>query len=305
MNCNADIRDIFFNNIKKIFLKNTKYFICTNDADVLALKQLKKNRRFIDAGVAEQNLINIAAGLASQSKLPIIYGFCTFLTFRCYEQIKFNIASHNLNCKIVGIGPGLSFSNDGPTHHGIQDLYLMYLIPEMEVINISDNNLANIISKKLNSIKGPVYIRLDKGVCDFNRNINYDLNIGFNYTIKNKNSKILVITTGSIINSINRASLDQGKTNVINFFKFKNYNKLLFKKEIIKYKKILIIDENAYSGGIIPIINSLLIDLNFKGNVKHLSLPDKQFFRYSTSRESLLKEFKLDLSNIKKFIDNC
>ena len=59
-----------------------------------------------------------------------IYGFCTFLSFRCYEQLKFSLASHKSNTKIVGIGPGYSFSNDGPTHHGIQDLYLMYLIPE-------------------------------------------------------------------------------------------------------------------------------------------------------------------------------
>ena len=131
----GDVRDIFFNNIKKIFFKNNKNYILTNDSDVFALKSLRNNRRFIDAGVAEQNLINISAGLAKFNKLPIVYGFCSFLTFRCYEQLRFNIASHNLNVKIVGIGPGFSFSYDGPTHHGTQDVYLMYLIPEFEIYN--------------------------------------------------------------------------------------------------------------------------------------------------------------------------
>ena len=145
-NKSHDIRDVFFNNVKKIFLKNKRNYILTNDSDVFALKNLRNNKRFIDAGVAEQNLINISAGLAKYGKLPLVYGFCTFLTFRCYEQLRFNIASHNLNIKIIGIGPGFSFPYDGPTHHGTQDIYLMYLIPEFEIYNISDNNLANEIS---------------------------------------------------------------------------------------------------------------------------------------------------------------
>ena len=153
MKFTQDIRDIFFNNIRKTFKKNKNFYILTNDADVHALRVLRKEKRFIDAGVAEQNLVNIASGISKKNSLALIYGFCTFLTFRCYEQIKFSLASHNSNCKIVGIGPGYSFSNDGPTHHGIQDIYLMYLIPEMEIYNISDNNLAEKISRNILKIK--------------------------------------------------------------------------------------------------------------------------------------------------------
>ena len=86
-----------------------------------------------------------------------MFGFCTFLTFRCYEQLKFNIGSHNQNVKVVGIGPGYSFSYDGPTHHGIQDICLMNLIPEFEVINISDNNLCNVVSKSLKNKRSFLY----------------------------------------------------------------------------------------------------------------------------------------------------
>ena len=170
-----DIRDIFFENIRDQFLKDKKMHILTNDADVYSLQSIKTNKRFIDAGVAEQNLVNMAAGLGANNKKTLVYGFCTFLTFRCYEQLKFNIASHNANCKIIGVGPGFSFSNDGPTHHGIQDIQLFNLIPEFEIINISDNNLANIVSKNLFKIKGPVYVRLEKGVQNYNSNIIYNL----------------------------------------------------------------------------------------------------------------------------------
>ena len=76
-----DIRDVF-DNIKKTFLKDNKTFILTNDADVYSLQKIKNNKRFIDAGVAEQNLINIASGISSSKKKSLVYGFLyNFLTF--------------------------------------------------------------------------------------------------------------------------------------------------------------------------------------------------------------------------------
>ena len=79
-----DIRDIFFNNIKDLFKRDSSFYILTNDADVHALKNLRSHSRFIYAGVAEQNLINIASGISSNKNTALIYGFCTFLSFRCY-----------------------------------------------------------------------------------------------------------------------------------------------------------------------------------------------------------------------------
>ena len=145
-------------------MSDKSFYILTNDADVHALRSIKKNNRFIDVGVAEQNLINVASGLCSNNGKSLVYGFCTFLTFRCYEQIKFNLASHKMNCKIVGIGPGYSFPYDGPTHHGVQDLFLMYLIPEMEVFNIADNNLSNHVLKTLIGLMDPHILGLIKEI---------------------------------------------------------------------------------------------------------------------------------------------
>tara|TARA_B100000959_G_C14876361_1_gene580590 strand:+ start:149 stop:1066 length:918 start_codon:yes stop_codon:yes gene_type:complete len=297
-----DIRDIFFDNIKSIFLKNKNFYICTNDADVFSLNKIKQKKRFINVGVAEQNLINISAGLASQKKIPLIFGFCTFLTFRCYEQIKFNISSHNLNCKIVGIGPGFSFPYDGPTHHGIQDLYLMYLIPEMEVINISDNNLADKISKNILKINGPVYIRLDKGVSNFNEKVSYNLKKGFEYTCLKKGNKKLILSTGTIIKTANEVSKHSKECDVINFFRYKNFDRALLKKIFKKYKKIIVFDENTYNGGISPIVNDMIININFRGKIKYLTLPDKQIFLYDTNRTKLLEKFKLDFYNLHKLV---
>lgn len=295
----SDIRDIFFENIKKQFIKNKNFYLITNDVDLFSLKSIKKNKRFLDIGVAEQNMINISAGIASNKKKNVlVYGFCTFLSFRCYEQIKFNIASHNLNCKLVGIGPGFSFPNDGPTHHGIQDLYLMYLIPEFEIINISDNNLANHISKNLSNISGPVYVRIDKGKCDFNSDILYNFKKGFEYTIKKRNSKKLVITTGYINKIANNVALENN-CDVINIFRFKKFDEKKFVNNIKIYSKITIFDENTYSGGITPIIQKIIIKYKLDIKINFLTLPDEQIFVYSNTREQMLKKFGLTEKNLK------
>lgn len=296
-----DIRDIFFNNVKNTFKKDKNFYILTNDADVHALRILRSEKRFIDAGVAEQNLINIASGISKKNSTALIYGFCTFLTFRCYEQIKFSLASHNSNCKIVGIGPGYSFPNDGPTHHGIQDIYLMYLIPEMEIYNIADNNLANVVSKKINQIKGPAYIRLDKGIQNYNQNIDYNLHDGFNLILNNKNKKNLIISSGYFCNlAVEEAKLTS-KVSVINLFKLKKFNEKKLIREVNKYKKIIIYDESTISGGISPILISLFNKYDIRIKVQILASPDIQLFKYSLERLDILKHLKIYKSNLRKY----
>lgn len=295
---NKDIRDIFFDNIRSKFIKNNNIFILTNDADVFSLKKSRKHKRFIDVGVSEQNLINVASGLSKSKKISIIYGFCTFLTFRCYEQIKFNIASHKLECKIIGVGPGFSFSNDGPTHHAIQDIMLMYLIPEMEIINVSDNILADTVSKKILLTKGPLYVRLDKGNLNYIKNVSYDLNKGFEYIYKIKNAKKLIITTGYFCKNSIKLAKKQKNIDVINFFRFKKFNKKLFISKIAKYKKIIVYDENTFHGGISTIIENLTRRSKKNVNISYLNVPNLQLFKYSQSRERIHKILNISYDNL-------
>ena len=300
----GDVRDVFFNNIKKKFINNKSLYILTNDADVFALKSLRKDKRFVDVGVAEQNLINIASGIAKNKKKPIVYGFCTFLTFRCYEQLRFNIGSHNLDVKIVGVGPGYSFAYDGPTHHGTQDIYLMYLIPEFEIYNISDNNLANLVSKNIYKIKGPAYIRLDKGNLEYNSNIKYNIKKGFELTSLAKIKKTLIITTGYFCKIANEVSHDLNSVAVLNLFKFKNFDKKKFFKIIQEYKNIIIFDENSKNGGITAILSNIFIENNLHLKVKILASKDTQSFFYYQQRDLILKKLDLTKKKLKNIIDN-
>ena len=146
---NKDMRDAFFDEIYLESFKNPDLIVITNDMDIFSLRKLKKQRpnQFINVGVAEQNMINIASGLASTGMKVIIYGIAPFVVFRCFEQIKMNICSMNLPVSIVGIGSGVSFAFDGPTHHAIQDISVMNALPEMSILN--PLKLSNQFKKQL------------------------------------------------------------------------------------------------------------------------------------------------------------
>ena len=298
---NLDIRDVFFEEIKKFFLKDNNFYILTNDADVFSLQQIKNHKRFIDAGVCEQNLINIASGLARKNKKVLIYGFCNFLCHRAYEQIKINIASMNLPVAIVGIGPGFSFPYDGPTHHGIQDISNILNIPEFEIYNLSDNKFAEYMARNIFKISGPKYIRLEKGICSV-RFKKTDLKNGFNFFPLSKKKNTLIITTGFFSDLAMKSLINYKNCNFVCMLKLKKFNKKKLSSILKGYKKILVYDENTFYGGISPIINKLIIESNLvKQKIYYLTCPEeKQIFKYSTDRMKVLEDLGIGKVGLKK-----
>ena len=178
----------------------------------------------------------------------------------------------------------------------------MYLIPEFEILNISDNNLADLISKNINKIKGPTYIRLDKGNQEYNTNIKYNLDKGFEITSNAKVKKTLIITTGYFCKAANEVSYDFNSVSVLNIFRFKNFDKKKFIKIIKKYKNIIIFDENSKNGGIAAILSNIFIENSLHLKVKILASEDIQSFFYSQTREDILKRLGLNKEKLKKII---
>ena len=160
-----DIRDAFFDQIYLRGSDNKDIIVLSADMDAFSLRNFSKDfpNQYINVGVSEQNMINIAAGLALSGKTVFCYSIASFATLRCYEQIKVNLCSLNLPVIIVGAGAGFSFGYDGPTHHGLQDLSSMRLLPEMSILELSSNELAKKSVDFSIENKGPTYIRLDKG----------------------------------------------------------------------------------------------------------------------------------------------
>ena len=125
-----DVRDVFFDTIYQQCKNDPNLIIISADMDAFSLRKIAKEfpNQYLNVGVSEQNMINVAAGMALFGKRVLCYSIASFATLRCFEQIKVNLCSLNLPVTIVGAGAGFSFGYDGPTHHGHQDLAAMRLL---------------------------------------------------------------------------------------------------------------------------------------------------------------------------------
>jgi transketolase len=119
-------------------------------------------KRYLNAGVAEQNMTGIAAGLALAGKTVFTYSIANFPVMRCLEQIRNDVCYHDLNVKIVSVGGGLAYGSHGYTHHGVEDLAVMSVMPNMTVVAPGDPVEARAATTALAGARGPAYLRLGK-----------------------------------------------------------------------------------------------------------------------------------------------
>lgn len=119
--------------------------------------------RFVNAGVAEQNMLGLAAGLAIAGKNVFVYSLANFPTFRCYEQLRNDIAYHRLNVTVVAVGGGLAYGGHGYSHHAVEDLGAVRLLPHTTVIAPGDPHEAAWATRELARHVGPAYLRLGRG----------------------------------------------------------------------------------------------------------------------------------------------
>ncbi len=117
----------------------------------------------INTGIAEQNMMGVAAGMALAGKKVFVYSIVPFATMRCFEQIRVDVCYQNLDVTIIGVGGGFAYGTLGTTHFGSEDLSLMRSLPNMKVVAPADPKEAEILSKQILNERGPWYIRLNRG----------------------------------------------------------------------------------------------------------------------------------------------
>ncbi len=154
-------RDSFFSKLFKLAKEDKRIVVVTADCGAPALDQWREELpcQFINVGIAEQQMIALAAGLALEGKRPYCYAIAPFATLRCYEFIRVDVSLMNLPIVIVGVGAGLSYAEAGPTHHATEDIACMRALPNMKIASISYNHQID----KVLTTEGSMYVRLDRG----------------------------------------------------------------------------------------------------------------------------------------------
>jgi transketolase len=306
------MRDVIIEKIYKMMINNKRIYFLTGDMGAPALDKIKEKfeDRFINIGIAEQNLVNVSTGLALEGYCVFAYAIAPFF-MRAYEQIRINLSlsAHfrQINVNLIGVGAGVSYDVSGPTHHCIEDLIIMRALPNIVVFSPCDVNVSAKFVEYSVNVAMPKYIRLDgkplPDVYKKNAKINWDK--GFSQL--NEGDDVCIISTGFMTQISLRviSVLNKKKRNIglIDIFLIKPFNENALYQKIKKYKCIVTIEEAFVDkGGLDSVILSCLNRNNSCIKVISLGFKDQYLFRFG-NRESLYNLAGIDVNTIVRRID--
>ena len=250
--------------------------------------------RFINVGIAEQNMIGISAGLATTGKIPFASTFAMFAAGRAYDQIRNSVAYPKLNVKICGTHAGVTVGEDGATHQMLEDLSLMRSIPNMTVLCTSDDVQTRWAIKEMAKIDGPVYIRLARVATPVIYNENQKFEIGKMVQIGD-GTDATVFATGVEVAEALKAKEELEKENinirVVDVHTIKPIDREMIIKCARETKKLITIEDHSIIGGLGIAVCEVLSE-ECPTKVVRMGMQDR--FGKSGKAEQLLKYFKLD-----------
>ncbi len=303
---NVAMRDAFLNGLYDIAIRDRRVMLLTDDLGATSLDKFRRDlsSQYINVGIAEQNMVNVAAGLALGGKIVFMYGIAPFVTLRCYEQIKVDLCYMNLPVTCLGVGAGYAYDTAGPTHQAIEDVAAIAAFPGITIVNLSDNVMATAFAEIAYKSPGPKYIRFDREKFPLiydGRSINFSEGLASLKTGRD----LTIIATGMMVHQaftvaeeLAKHSIDAG---IIDLYRIKPVNEGLLLKLIEQSKQIVTMEENLLTGGIGSIIAGILADNDKSLRLKRIGIPDKYYFEYG-GRKHLHKLLGLDNDTIVKKI---
>jgi len=270
--------------------------------------------RFIQTGVAEQNMASVASGMAAMGKIPFMTSFAIFSPGRNWEQIRTTIAYNNTNVKIVGSHAGVVTGPDGGSHQMLEDIALMRVIPRITVFSPADFEEAKQMTLEAVKIKGPVYIRLSRIAVPELDKVELELKGSFREEERSdgrgmtpENSVITnqvgIIATGHLVHQAIQASQELKKegieTKVLNLSVIKPLDEKIILEFVKKFKEVVTVEDHQLAGGMGSAVAEFLAQ-NHPIKIKFIAVKDQ--FGQSGKPEELLRHYELDALAIKKVV---
>ncbi len=231
--------------------------------------------RYVNVGVAEQNLISIGAGLALTGKKVFLYSIINFLTFRALEQIRQDICYHRLDAHLIGVGAGFGYKGAGYSHYAIEDIAIMQSLPYMRIYSPADAFQLDLVMQEIKNLKGPSYVRLGKHHEKFCAPLKGSLHEGFIY---HQGSAIVCVVLGDLLYDL----LDL----VSGYFGTKGVNPTIFSAALLKpfngnwlktvalnASKIFVFEHHKASG-LTALIKNMKIEHNLQASIESYALQE-------------------------------
>ena len=296
------MRDTFIDKLLELALKDPRIMLVTGDLGFGVFDKYRDlcSTQFLNAGVAEQNMVATAAGLAASGKIPFACSFAVFITGRAYGQIRLNAGISHLNMKLVGSHGGLLTGEDGASHQSLEDISLMRGIPGMVVIQPADFIEAKKATIEIAKYKGPVYLRLTRGKVPIINKENYKFKIGKGLTLK-EGKDIAIIATGALVNEALKAHDELKKqkisARIINIHTIKPIDKDLILKAAKETKAIITAEDHSINGGLGSAVAEMLAE-NCLAKMERIGVKD--VFGESGQPSELYEKYGLTSDNIVK-----
>lgn len=259
--------------------------------------------RFFNVGIAEQNLMGMAAGLSNVGFVPFASTFAVFATGRAFEIIRNSICYPKANVKIAATHAGITVGEDGGSHQSIEDIALMNSLPNMTVIVPADHREAMQATKAAAEIYGPVYLRYGRCNTEDIFDDNYKFEIGKGVEVK-KGNDITVIATGMMVakalGAAKELEEDGISVRVINMSTIKPIDREIIVKAAKETKAIITAEEHSIIGGLGAMVSSVVCDecptrvrmIGIKDVFGQSGNPDELMKKYNLTSEAIIKEVK-------------
>ncbi len=299
------MRKAFFEKLDDLMLKNRNIFVITADLGGAFFKGFEErhSKNFINAGIAEENMVGLASGLAMAGKIVYCYSIAPFLVMRALENIRLNVAYPGFKVRILGAGGGLSYGLEGFSHHGVEDIAAMKALPNMAVVCLSDRRQAEEMAKISIKYPGPIYFRFGQDNPEPLYLKNKTFKIG-RAEVLASGGKVALAATGSMVYSAKMAIAELKQKNLfpalVDFHTIKPLDKKAV-KDLLKYQFVFSIEEHHLAGGFGETLASELLISGYKGNFKPIALPSIPIMTVGR-RDWLLEKYGLSKNKIIKTI---
>ncbi|MBI3610078.1 MAG: transketolase [Nitrospirae bacterium] len=307
------MRTVFFRTLLDSAERNERINLVVGDLGFGVVEPFaaKFPKRFLNVGVAEQNMTGIAAGMALSGKIVFTYSIANFPTLRCLEQVRNDVCYHNADVKIVAVGGGFAYGSLGMTHHATEDLAIMRVLPRMVVVAPGDPIEAEHATRAIIGHPGPCYLRLGRAGERVVHRPDVSFQIGKAIVTRN-GSDITLISTGGILETTlrvaDRLAADGIQTRVLSMHTIKPLDSEAVLAAARETRAIVTLEEHSVLGGLGGAVAEILAESGMSNvTFKRLGLPSafascvgsQEYLRavYGLSEDGILKSLKpvLDL----------
>jgi transketolase len=296
------MRDAFFRSLLRLAAGDERIFLLTADLGFGVAEEFRTlfPGRFINMGVAEQNMTGVAAGLALAGKTVFTYSIANFPTLRCLEQIRNDVCYHNANVKIVAVGAGVAYGSLGPSHHATEDLAVLRALPNLTVVAPGDPLEAEQATAAVARHDGPCYLRLGRaGERAVHQNLRFAL--GKAILLRRGNS-VSLIANGTMLapamEAAGQLARDGIDAAVWSMHTLKPLDTEAV-REAAKTGAVFTLEEHSIAGGLGSAVAEVLCESGCEGVFRRIALPDR-FVPCAGSAEYLRRLNGLDTGSIYK-----